>query len=80
MWQASEGLIAILVTVFVVAFFSKSSRKPSKYGTGGENAGVAANLPSSPRKMNMAIDNAALGTTTDFVGEANHVHSAKNLD
>jgi hypothetical protein len=80
MWQASEGLIAILAAVFAFAIFSKPSRKSSRAGSGREKAGVAANIPNSYQRGS-AFKNAALGTTPqDFAGEANRILIARNLD
>ena len=81
MWQASEGLIAILAAVFVFAIFSRPSRKSSAARARLERAGVAANIPSPSQRSNTAIENAALGKTPrDFAGEANRILIAKNLD
>lgn len=81
MWQASEGLIAILAAVFAFAMFSKPSRKSSAAGSGRERADVAADISNSFQRRSPRIENAALGTTPkDFAGEANRILSAKNLD
>jgi hypothetical protein len=82
MWQASEGLIAILAAVFAFAMFSKPSRRSSETGSGRETAGVAANISNSSQRGSAMIENAALGPTApkDFAGEANRILTARNLD
>ena len=81
MWQASEGLIAILAAVFALAMFSKSSRKPSRFRSDRDRSEVAANIPNSTQAASTAMENAAFGTTSkDFPGEANHIRIGKNLD